>query len=82
MEYNIYSIKDELVRFNQLFCMTSDDEAKRTFGLLANDPNSEISKSPADYALYRLGTFNNETGKVTGLDLPVMIVRANSLKKE
>lgn len=65
MILSIYSIKDVKVdAFMPLFVMQSDVMAFRAFHQLVSDDKTQVSKYPADFALYRLGTFNDATGVV------------------
>lgn len=59
----VYSVKDELTdTFMQPIFHESDLEVGRIFEYQIN--NTPIWKSnPADFSLYKLGTFNEETGE-------------------
>lgn len=65
MKYNFYCVKDELTdRYNSPVLMINDDEAKRAFKSQVN--NIQIWKdNPADFSLYNMGTFEEETGDMT-----------------
>lgn len=60
----IYAVKDELTNtFLQPTYGENDLEITRIFAYQIN--NTAIWKdNPADYTLYRLGTFNEETGEI------------------
>lgn len=67
MIYPMYSVRDRLVGFNAPFIMPNEDVAKRAFKQrLEKDPNSE------DLELYKVGKFDDETGKIES-ELPVMV---------
>ena len=61
---NIYAVKDELTdTFLQPLFHESDLEVTRIFAYQIN--NTPIWKdNPADFSLYKLGKFNEETGEI------------------
>lgn len=63
---NLYAIKDEkAMNMYQPFLMNNDNLAIRGFQTLVNDHGkSDISMYTADFDLFKLGTFNNETGEI------------------
>lgn len=65
MKVNIYSIKDEKVSFTSLVTNRSDGAARREFAIAINNPNQgAFNYSPSDFALYRIGTFDIDTGVI------------------
>lgn len=58
MKYGVYSVKDVLVGFNNPFLMVNDDVAKRAF-----IQNTKGKPEAPDLQLFKLGTFDDETGK-------------------
>lgn len=63
----MYSVKDELTnRFNMPAIMTGDNEALRAFKSQVN--SIQIWKdNPADFSLYKVGTFDEETATIEPL---------------
>jgi hypothetical protein len=65
---NVYSIKDlKAAYFMQPFVSRNKGEAVRSFSSAVNDAgnsNNLMAKYPADYALFELGTFDEETGAI------------------
>lgn len=53
--------------------------AVRAFQDEATRQESEIAKHPADYVLFELGTFDEESGKMENLASPRQLVRAIDL---
>lgn len=51
--------------------------ARRTFGEMARDPDSQVGRYPADFSLYELGTFDNVSCKFT-LGQPLFVCTAIS----
>lgn len=43
------------------------------------DPTNTIYTNPEDFELYAIGTFDTDTGRVTGLEQPQLIATALSL---
>lgn len=54
-------------------------EALRIFGDLLTDPQSRLSKHPADYRLYRIGEFHFDSGLIVPLDAGVQLVEEGLL---
>ena len=55
--------------------MVNRATALRAFNQLAKDSNSQVNKSPSDYVLYEIGTWDDNTGamdevKLTNLGHP------------
>lgn len=76
----IYAVKDDLNDFGSLFTAPSDGFAKRDFASAVNNPGpSAVSFSPRDFGLYKLGTFDSDTGLVKPELVPVLVVRGDSL---
>lgn len=67
MEKNIYCVKDNLVGFGKIFDSYSDATAIREITMAVNSPRgmSLISDRPEDFSLYKIGTFNTDTGVFT-----------------
>jgi len=61
--YTIYDTKAEHYG-NPVFVRT-DAEARRGFGQVAVDRQTEIGRHPEDFILYRIGTWDAETGRIT-----------------
>lgn len=81
MNLHIFAIYDLVAQtYGQPFFLNHAGQALRSFEDLANDPNSNISKHPADYRLFKLGTYNLETGKLTPLDHPELLANAGDFK--
>lgn len=52
-----------------------DGQAVRDFQTLCSDRQTMIGRYPDDFALYCVGSFNDETGKFQSLDLPNVIAQ-------
>lgn len=70
MKLNAYTIYDVASgTYMRPFFAREDGEAMRGFNDIATDANHEVGKHPEDYTLYRVGTLNDNTGKMIGEDL-------------
>jgi len=76
MELKVYAIRDSKGEFYTApFYKNTHGEAERDFTTLCNDEKSNPGQYPEDYDLYYLGNFDNNTGKIAGLDSPQHIVK-------
>jgi len=89
MKLNIYSIFDSAAgAYTRPFFLQSDAQAIRTFTDIASDADHEIGKHPEDYALCRIGIFNDADAKLTPESVETLITAleayssARNLKKE
>lgn len=66
MKQNAYSIKDDKAQtFGVPFFTHNDGTALRSFQHLADDPSSMVHRHPSDFSLYRTGSYDDQTGKIT-----------------
>ena len=65
MIQNAYSIKDAKANvFSAPFFSINDSVAQRSFEQAKNDPNTTINQNPQDFSLYRLATFDDQSGEL------------------
>ncbi len=70
MKLNAYTIYDVASGvYMRPFFSQADGQAIRSFKDIATDADHEIGKHPEDYTLYRIGNFNDTTGKMGGDEL-------------
>jgi len=77
MVLNVFAVYDKKAQayfFPSYF--TYKGEALRAFEDQANAGGSPISKHRADYALYRLGSFNTKTGELVSCLKPEFVAEA------
>jgi len=43
------------------------------------DPNNEMNRHPDDFDLFHLGTYNDSTGKIESLEVPLQIAIGKQL---
>lgn len=65
MMLNMYSIFDQKVEaYAAPFFLATDAVAIRSVGDAMSDPASALGKHPDDYALFRIGVFDDATGLI------------------
>nr|UXQ88119.1 MAG: nonstructural protein [Microvirus sp.] len=70
MKLNAYTIYDVASGvYMRPFFSQADGQAIRGFKDIATDAEHEIGKHPEDYTLYRIGSFNDTSGKMEGENL-------------
>lgn len=76
-----YSIYDQAAKaFMQPFFTTADGLAARMFANLVNDGTSTVAGHPADFTLFFLTDFDDQTGKFQDVSQPVAVCTALSVK--
>lgn len=69
MILEMYSVFDSKAKaFTQPWYAANQFVALRHFVAAVNDPETMFYKHPLDYTLYRVGSFNDESGVVVGSD--------------
>lgn len=79
---NIYIVRDvKAGAFNNPFVQQSDGAAIRSFQQEVNrvDTNNMINLYPADFSLYRTGSYDPDLGVISALSQPDLVVEAVSL---
>lgn len=76
MKIKMYSIKDELNGYTTPIPIASDDLAKRYFKEQVYT-NPTIKNSKEDFSIWRMGTFDTETGEYKN-EVPVLLERAQN----
>ena len=82
----IFSVYDEKAETYSLpLTHSSVQVAIRSFTAAVKNPQSFIHQFPSDYALYHIGSFDEDTSEIKSFSQPRFIVRAseimNSLKE-
>lgn len=67
--------------FMHPFYASHVDVALRSFKEAANTPTHQVCVHPEDFALYHLGTFNDENAQFTLAAQPVHLAEAIQLKR-
>lgn len=83
MKLQIYSIRDlKGSMYNVPFFQPTHGTAERSFNELIRDPQSLVHKYPADYELFHVGTFDDETGRIETLPTPSPIISGLQLMRD
>lgn len=71
MKTHIYSLRDvKAGYYMNMVLLRNDVDAERFFLAILEDQRSPIAKFPKDYAIFWIGTFDNESGEVIPLGIP------------
>lgn len=74
MKLNAYTVYDVAAgTYSRPWFAGSDGEANRGFKDICNDAEHPIGQHPEDYTLYRVGSFNERTGKMEGEQLEKLL---------
>lgn len=81
MKLNVYAIYDSVSgAYAQPHCAVNDASACRGVSdLIARDQN--LATHVGDYTLFKLGEYDDSTGRITGLEQPEMVARCSSLDR-
>lgn len=82
MIYGVYAIKDAKTSFMPCNVDYNDASAIRNFEHAVMAPDSLMRSHPADYTLYRLGSYNTETGIIVSEADPQQIADAASVVRK
>ena len=70
----VYVVYDSKAQFYQsTFCMRSRGEALRAWAVVAKDVERDIGKFPADYTLFEIADYCDETGSYVMYDSKVSL---------
>lgn len=80
MKY-VYAIRDNKVGYFGLTTDSYDTVAVRSFAAACKSSNSLLQTNPEDFDLYCIGTFNDDSGELTGF-APKFVAHATDFVKE
>lgn len=77
MELKMFSIRDAKAEiFHPPFFKKTHGEAERDFTTLVRDEKTPAHQYPEDYDLYFIGTYYDDSGKMSPLPSPQHVVKA------
>lgn len=77
------AIRDSAVdAFMRPFFVPTTAFAVRSLSQELKNAESPMAVSPQDYALFELGSFDEETGRFENLDSPKQVIRVQDLKEK
>lgn len=79
MLYPMYCIRDVKTTFFPPQPAQSDEDAKRNFAMMVNNPSGVMGFSPKDFDLYHVGTFDSVKGTVTPVTPIEFVVSGTAL---
>lgn len=82
MIYGLYCIRDLKSVYLMPLTDHNDQTSIRNFTNAVNQPGSRFAQNPTDFALYKIGEFDCETGLVTGYSEHVLLCDAAQVLKE
>lgn len=84
MVFGIYCMRDVKSGFQTPAVEVNDAVAIRGFASAVLNSDSVLFTHASDFALYKVGEFDADTGRITPLDLPVELMQAGDvlLQKE
>ena len=77
MIMNVYLAKDELVGFYGISEMQNDAVAIRNFKFAVDDTKTLVHANKSDFALYKVGSYDSNTGKFDLLVTPELVTRGS-----
>lgn len=80
MKLKVYAVLDEKAKcFLPPFNAQNNGVAIRMFDGAVKNPETLVSKYPADYCLYALAEFDDNSGKYVGIEPIERVVKASEL---
>lgn len=75
--YTLYDVK--ALTFSPPFFTSNDNVAKRMVMDLVSDTNNNVGRHPADFKLYKIGTFDEGNGVLTPASIAEHVVECLAL---
>jgi len=82
MKVKLYSVKDvQLNMFHQPMFLNSEVLAVRSLYMAMDNEQSLLQTFAENYFLFEIAEFDDETGKITSLPEPRLVISASTLKE-
>lgn len=81
MKFNVYSIRDSKTGFLSPTFEINDVVAMRNFEHAVVNSDSVLFTHARDFDLFKIGTFDSDTGRLMPLELPVNLISGSSCLK-
>lgn len=81
MKLNVYSIRDSKTGFLSPTFEINDAVAMRNFEHAVVNSDSVLFSHARDFDLFKIGTFDSDTGRLMPLELPVNLISGYSCLK-
>lgn len=76
--YSLYDSSAKL--YTSPFFCASEQQALRGVEAAFNQENTNLAQYPQDFTLYEIGTYDESTGYIESLDIPVKIINCQDHK--
>ncbi len=77
----VYAIRDYKIGYTNLVVEDNEDVAIRSLKQALRSPDTLFHNEPKDFALFRLGTYNTETGDIIPNE-PILVAEVYNLISE
>ena len=78
----VCSVFDKAVEaFSPVMCVPARGAAVRSFMDECNNSQSALSRHPADYALYEVGEFHEQSGQLVPYDPPRLLCNGQDVRE-
>lgn len=81
MRKHIFAIRDYKVGYTNLIVEENEDVAIRNLKVALRNPDTLFHNEPKDFALFRLGSYNTETGDIIPNE-PILVAEVYNLISE
>ncbi len=78
MKFGVYAVRDLKVGFQSVTIQPNDASAVRGFESTVINSDSVLSTHAEDFSLFKLGEFDQDSGRLTPLELPVQLIEASA----
>lgn len=82
MIYGVYAIRDSKTGFLTPTVDINDQSAARNFEHAALQSNTLFFSHPADYDLYKIGSFDTDSGLLQAFSAPDFIIAGTAFKED
>lgn len=82
MIYPMYAVRDVKTTFFPPQVAQNEEDAKRNFAMMVNNPSGVIGFSPKDFDLYYVGTFDTMKGVIEPVTPIEFVVAGSSMVNE
>lgn len=81
MVFGIYCVRDVKSGFQSPAAQVNDSVAVRGFQSAVVNSDSVLFTHSKDFALYKVAEFDADSGRITPLDMPVLLIEASDCLK-
>lgn len=81
MKFGVYAVRDIKNGFQSITVQSNDPTAVRGFQSAVMQSDSVLFTHAEDFALYRLGSFDADSGRIDVLDMPLELIQAKTCLK-